>query len=168
MSGRATLLRLVGSLYSARTAALDAGFPGSRRLKRRRQHRICRWIPFTVSMPFRCRPDRHDGAGGCHRSRSPTPASVFLGVPRTDGGDQIGIVDATLEKTDPSPVLEAIDRSRLPPEVEARQPAGSNDPGRPGCESSKRWHPAKHGVRPVHRLRVDRRQAGLPVVGVDD
>src|SRR5262245_64655767 len=52
----------------------------------------------------------------------------FLRVPRTDGGDDLRVRDGALQKTDASPVLEAIDGEQFPSEIEPRQPVGVEQP----------------------------------------
>src|ERR1051325_11876703 len=52
----------------------------------------------------------------------------FLRVARADGRDEVGVVDAALQKTDASPELHALGAELLPREIEPRQPVGGKEP----------------------------------------
>jgi hypothetical protein len=85
------------------------------------QKAIARWIPLigidAVQYPYEVgRPAPEDAI----ESEAQLRRLYFACVLRADGGNQVGVVNPAFQKTDPPPVLEAVNRQQTPRQVEAR------------------------------------------------
>ena len=125
----------------------------------------------SVSMPFRM-PTRSARARAedAVEPEAELRRLDFLGVARADGRDDVGVVDAAFQEAD----LAA--RIRADRRVNRSQPRSSRG-SQSGVEEAligevvnreDAGRAAKHGMRRVERAQIDRREARLPVVRVDD
>ena len=156
---RSTSARFAASFFSRLCSSYGSGRNGSRRGSQR-----------SVSMPLRmpCR----SAARVASTPSNPKPYSFGLNlsrVGRAHGRDAVGKDDAALEQADLPPELERVHRHHLGAQLERRQPVGRKVALiREVVNRENSRHPAQARLVGVERAQVDRRQTGLPVVGVKD